>query len=547
MILATLLGSCSSGPLEKSDFAVLRSRAEEALGWMMQPDKALAPIGDTDPRSEISDLAVAACVKNQAALVTDTNIRAILTGEGNRAQSLTGIKPYYDAGYVFARALPDGRDQPITTASYFAQIAGFHSRTHKHADHMSFVWHDRGCSILIDPGRFGYGDKTKPESEPFAEGFWYTDPKRIYVERTRAHNCVEVDGRDYPRKGVRPFGSALRFAAEQDGLFVTVCDARPLRHIRHVRSIILNPGRFLLVLDWLKDAKDRPHEFRQWFQLAPLWQARRFAGMIAAEHPSGFNLRVASLLDHQAPSDIVCGQTSPNLQGWMSDEALSLVPTPSFHLAREKTSVARFATLFSLSRHLEVLGATAADDFVDSRFQWRTENGEVAIQFERSQSCTAATAQITAGLRDRPATRKRLVPQHNEIAERNNQADEGNVKAVLAERTVALEARTDELEDELEAERTIKTQQVARAERFKAQADRFKAQAESFKAQAGQRKAQAEKMSRQLHSSRRRAKKLETKVSTIKEGVRFRLGSAVVDLPERLLSGVRRLAARVWK
>ncbi len=173
-----------------------------------------------------------------------------------------------DEGYVFARS--DYPETPGAPWWYFAQTASFHSRVHKHADDLSFVWSDRGLPILVDPARFAYSGKTERGSDLAKQGFWYADPKRIYVESTRAHNTVEIDGRSYNRTRT-PYSSALRYAGEQDGLIVTECHHRPAGTVLHIRLLTLAPGRFLLVVDWLFDRSGTAHDFRQHVHFHPDW------------------------------------------------------------------------------------------------------------------------------------------------------------------------------------------------------------------------------------------------------------------------------------
>ena len=135
-------------------------------------------------------------------------------------------------------------------ASYLAQQAGFHSRTHKQADDLSFIWYDRGTEILIDAGRYGYLGKTEPGSDLWNKGFWYSDPKRIYVESTRSHNTVEIDGMSFNRKDSPPYGSAIqRWGETEDGLLFVETHATQFETIGHTRLLVFDPGNWLLVYD----------------------------------------------------------------------------------------------------------------------------------------------------------------------------------------------------------------------------------------------------------------------------------------------------------
>ena len=260
-------------------------------------------------------------------------------------------------------------------ATYFAQTAAFHSRVHKQADDLSFIWYDRHRDILSDPARYAYQGRTEPRSKLARQGFWYSDPKRIYVERTRAHNCVEIDATSYPRLRSRAFGSALAYAGEQNGLLVTDCKATHMRTVRHRRIVILRPGQFLLVLDWLKD-RTATRDFRQWFSLAPQWVAERTSGaavlaQVLDENGSQLEaLTVTSLIDEARAGDVAHGRSEPELLGWSSNAAFSLVPSPSFAFETLGSNTGRFAMLFVFGTLVHVNGAR-------TRFNSSMRNGTV--------------------------------------------------------------------------------------------------------------------------------------------------------------------------
>lgn len=342
-LMASLIGASASGLLDERRLEERIRAMEGVLSWMIMPDGRIVPLGDTDPKSMSRSTAFVSRFSNP--VLQHQMSRGKL---GVAAES--GVKALLQSGYAFAR-LPVVSPCVPASVSYLAQIAAFHSNIHKHADHLSFVWHDRGRDILIDPGRYAYAGKTEIGSDLSKQGFWYSDPKRIYVESTRAHNCVEVDNRSYPRgRHVTPFGSALRYAGEQAGFAVTDCDVTHLRAIRHRRVLVLGPGHFLLVLDWLND-RTSPHDYRQWFQFAPEWEVKAAEhGAVAAAPRRGDRpkerLRVLNLIGDNAVAAPVRGQEEPQLQGWMSDAPYSLIPTTSLAVEALARPMGRFVTLF---------------------------------------------------------------------------------------------------------------------------------------------------------------------------------------------------------
>jgi Heparinase II/III-like protein/Heparinase II/III N-terminus len=342
MILGSLLGARRSKLLDQ-ELDTFLGEAESVLSWMISPDGSLATFGDSDYKPRVYS-------PPHPLEYQDRHIKYLWSGGKGGEKPDSGVKVIADAGYVFARVF-DG-EKPASGASYFAQMAGFHSRTHKHADHFSFVWHEGGRQVLVDPGRYAYAGKTAVGSDLFLQGFWYSDPRRVYVESTRAHNCLEIDGKSYPRHRTKPFGSALRLGGYQNGLVVTDCEVTHLRTVRHRRIIVMSPGKFMLVLDWLND-RLRKHDYRQWFQFAPEWIiAPSQDGMLGMAPERGGlspqSLFMFNLIEENTLAAPIRGQESPNMQGWYSDAAYSLVPSASLAVEALSRSMGRFATLFVL-------------------------------------------------------------------------------------------------------------------------------------------------------------------------------------------------------
>jgi hypothetical protein len=395
LILSSVLGARRSGLLN-AKLDELLVKAEDRLAWMIAPNGALATIGDTD-------LKLRSYRPPRPLEYDNQSVKFLWSGGRGGEPPPSGFRVDPEAGYVFVRSF-EGADR-ASRASYLMQTAAFHSRTHKHADHLSFVWNDRGHEILIDPGRFSYaGEMTKGGSVEHEAGHWYADHRRIYVEKTRAHNCVEIDGRDYPRKSVRPFGSALESATQQGDLFVTSCAAVHFRNIRHWRCLILRPHRFLLVIDWLFDRTEEKHRFRQWFQFGPTWNFRKEGEVLSADVSDGSqSLRVASLLAGPTVSDVVSGQTEPELRGWRSDKADSLVPSPTLFLEQEDTNLAAFATLVVFSKGLEpdLQASRVNRTLTRGVFAWTDDRGRHRLDLSRQDKDVSVTLAYL-GLPDGP-------------------------------------------------------------------------------------------------------------------------------------------------
>lgn len=403
MLLNSLVGACHSGLISDKSLVERISGLEEALSWMIKPDLKLCTIGDTDPR-------LMALGREHAMRHKNSGLRWQISGGQCGSRPPTGVKCYQDAGYAFARLKPSStRADDNEMDSYLGVAAGFHSRVHKHADHMSFVWFDGGRDILIDPARYGYEGRTEAGSELFEQGFWYSDPRRIYCESTRAHNTVEIDGKSFPRFRVRPFGSALEGADCFSNRAYITCSATHFRRIRHKRRLIMEPGRFLLVLDWLFDRTRAHHDYRQYFQFDHDWVVSINDGLLRAHHAgaspttkpsparrgeeclqsahSPLTVRAATLIDKSAIEQPIRGQTLPYYQGWTSNAPHSIIPATSVHVHSRNNDQTCFATLFVLTNILTIHShATRFNNTLNAgRVKWHDDYGPYELKFSFSE------------------------------------------------------------------------------------------------------------------------------------------------------------------
>jgi hypothetical protein len=238
-------------------------------------------------------------------------------------------------------------------------MGAYHSRTHKHADDLPLVWFEQGSHILIDAGRYGYLERTQPDSTLWQEGFWYGHPARVYCESTHSHNTVEIDGTSFDRRVEKPYGSAIVRAGRSGEIFFAEGHVRHQKSVRHSRTMVLLPRRWLLVADWLGDSKDVEHSFTQWWhfaegsQILPLDEGLWQIAVPGLPKP----LFVRSVSSHQLTSSVHVGETEPRLQGWWSPSDESLRPAAALGIkASQNQSTLSMLTLFSLE------GAPAVSD-----------------------------------------------------------------------------------------------------------------------------------------------------------------------------------------
>lgn len=379
MLLLTLRGILRSGLLGSCDFLTFTDKIERELSSFVCPDQTMLQFGDSDAKN--------IQIARKSAVLTKWNedvMQYMVSGGivGNPPKQ--GLTVYPQSGYAVVRMFGKQFPEVFHDQSYLALNAAFHSRTHKHADDLTFTWYDKKQHILVDSGRYGYVGKTEPGSALWLDGFWYSDPFRVYCESTRAHNTLEFDGRNNPRKGAPMYGSALKRWKEQDGVAVMEAELRLFKTIRRARTIMFNPGKWLLILDWFHDNAQEPHTVRQWFHAAPhLTMEPKEDGWQSALEETG-TLYVTSLLSEMQPMPVIRGQESPEIQGWCSREALEKTPSDAFGYEKKDCVNGNFAVLFSFSpaqadREWSRMSASGRK----GRFRWQDTDGVHSIGLER--------------------------------------------------------------------------------------------------------------------------------------------------------------------
>ncbi len=380
MVYQTLSAMIKSGLVEDNEVIRLTYKIEKALSWFVLPNRHIVNFGDSDARY------IGSKPTNNQWLTPEMDY-VTTNGLVGRIERET-LKVFNQAGYFIVRNGINQKDSKFQDYSYLAQTAAFHSRTHKHADDLSFVWYDRSRSILIDAGRYGYVGKAEIGTELWKQGYWYTHPHRIYCESTRAHNTLEFDGKNYPRKGVKPYGSAIgRSKVYDNGLTVLETETKHFKTIRRVRVIIYLPNQWLVIFDWFKDNLEHKHNVRQWFNFAPDLKIEKHNNSYCAQIDQNTNLYITNLLPNVKGSKIIRGVKEPRLQGWYSPAEKVFEPISSLNYELNDNNTESIVTLFTFNK----LDKVEHNDNVVSlsgrrfRLSWVDKSGKHIIQMNRDE------------------------------------------------------------------------------------------------------------------------------------------------------------------
>ena len=305
----------SSGFLQGNlEFEEISDKALEGASWLIQPDKTVLPFGDSPPDD----------VRRRANFPLNLS---------NGVPSPPfGFKNFNKSGLVICSS-PGKSGEP---SEYFAIGGSFFSRQHKHADDMGFQLFSGGKGIFTDAGTFSYQ---------------YENPERIFVESTRAHNCLEIDEYDYSRFMSDVFGNCIDIAEKLgDAIFVdgTINRSRlipsdlPYNKVKGIDCVSVQikqrrmayyvPGKFLVIVDDITSKDERT--YTQWFNLFPGLQISNSENdWLISDNEEV--LAVVRTLDGE-PAEFLRrkGQDNPRLEGWISPNGHTLQETEAMGIRK---------------------------------------------------------------------------------------------------------------------------------------------------------------------------------------------------------------------
>jgi len=287
-------------------------RAESNNDWFYHPNGTTAMIGDTARGRP---------------------------GAGSFERSLPADPPgqygkvFPESGYAILRS--PWEESPPNLHSYLIFWAGEerpghnqdHSYAHSHADNFTFEWSEAGIPILVDSGKYSYD----------------RDEWRRYFVSTRAHNTIEIDGKDHDNvmsiDDPDMEDKAPRITAFESGKrlqFIEAVISHQPSDVKHRRLLVLRPGEWLAVVDMLES--NSAHEFTQWFHLHEDWEADITESGLSATQEKN-KLAVDPLGETVVDVNLLRGATKPRIQGWISTKYLERQPNQAIGVTTQGENV----------------------------------------------------------------------------------------------------------------------------------------------------------------------------------------------------------------
>ncbi len=303
------------------DIHVLFDRAEVAKEWLVTPSMNCPPVGDS---AEVVKLKHHRRLGEWPHLTQGESMAAQLDGYGV-VRSIPGVA-LDDSHYLFFQG-------------------SFHSSGHKHADCLSFIWQEGGRYRLWDSGKYGY----------------QRDDMRAYFQSARAHNTIEVDGKDFSRSKADSYGSAIQEVVACDSGWLI---AGKVFHKRlqaaHQRILFYRPGVGVDVLDKVGNHAQAVRRYQLWWHLgerAEVVVSGQFAKVLFQGEPDLF-VSTATSLNCSPEISVHRGEEKPRLLGWISREYLNFQPATCMSVDWESQEQELFlATRWRLASCPDVLPA----------------------------------------------------------------------------------------------------------------------------------------------------------------------------------------------
>ena len=268
----------------------------EFLAWAYEPNGLMASIGDTFSTLKLSRKSneFAEWGNRRLAFVTSIGGEALSDGE-----KVVKSKYYPETGYYFYRSNWETNEAINATWKMFK--SGYSSRTHKHADDLSFMLYSKGCEIFTDPGMYNY---------------MYGDRFREYFTSASAHNTITVDEQSYSVAAEKR-GNVGMLSCVTNGLFEVITAFNDMYPGVSIDRQFISSGDLTVLYDDIISA-GKPHRYRQLFHLSERMTIMESSDemVLMAITNSGYRVRVRQMTP--TALSIHHGDDEPPLYGHIS-------------------------------------------------------------------------------------------------------------------------------------------------------------------------------------------------------------------------------------
>lgn len=266
----------------------------EFMSWITKPNGFLAEVGDTNSQKETLTK------KDYSVLKYNNNHLSYAATLGERGEQPDKLSAYYPhSGYYFGRSSWEASGYTDATWTMFK--AGYLSRTHKHADDLSFMLYSKGYDILVDPGWYNYMSGNK-----------YRD----YFVSSHAHNTIIVDEKSYSPTVENSSKTGFFSLSSTDEWDEIIGYNNMYEDVQIDRHFVYG-GDAIILIDDIKSSS--VHEYSQLFQLSEYMNIESYndSEIVASIGDSGYKLRIKQFASNPT-LEVINGEDPDSAYGYLS-------------------------------------------------------------------------------------------------------------------------------------------------------------------------------------------------------------------------------------
>lgn len=356
------------------DLFVNVSDSLEFMAWVIKPNGILAEIGDTN-----SIKGVLTKVDYTLEKYNDEHLlySSTLGQAGQAPEKISTIYP--ESGYYFGRSSWSSDDYSQSTWTMFK--AGFSSRTHKHADDLSFMLYSKGYDILVDPGWYNYMSGS---------------PYRDYFISSNAHNTVIVDGKSYSPTEENSYKTGI-YSYNLENEWDEVIAYNNMYDGVQINRHLLYGGDAIVIIDDI--VSDKEHVYSQLFHLSEYMtvESANDDEVVAAIGDSGYKLRIRQLTNDSV-LNIVNGTQENAEYGFISRvmNDLEYIDTLKWNIRGGNVEFITVLTIEDtegnvlVGKNKQLSNSKVLLDEEDHKVTFETSNGESILHWEDKENYSFA-------------------------------------------------------------------------------------------------------------------------------------------------------------
>ena len=295
---------CDHYSIEFSELDIKIDKMQEYMGYAAKIDGTVPMIGDSS------------AVQFLNFELDSISNDYLLFRTSNGVEGIDVDNPsivYPDAGVAIFKNDWDN-EEPI----YLNFVNRYHSVAHKHADDLSFVLSYGQTDFFVDGGKYNYVE---------------SDPYRMFIRSTFAHNTITVDNQSYAINDSSDFGNP-KITNHYIGSDFNLVEATHSLYdgVEIFRTIIFFPDGAILINDRVESLDN--HYYTQVFNLGTdvelLENGISSAQLSSKLENKRINIEQLKNVDNYS---LFYGSTEP-IQGWQSSSLNEVNPINSLHFSQ---------------------------------------------------------------------------------------------------------------------------------------------------------------------------------------------------------------------